>query len=399
MKLKLKLLALSLATVGFSSVQAQGISDDIIRIGHITDMSGVYSDLDGTAGTEAIKMAVADLGGEIDGKKIEVVGFDHQNKADIASAKAREWIDQDKVDIIFGGTNSATALAVAAVAAEKKIPYIQLGAGSTQLTNEQCTPFTIHYAYNTKALANVTGSAVVQEGGNDWFFVTADYAFGHSLEKDTATVVKASGGNIKGQVRVPLSTTDFSSYMLQAQASGAQILGLANAGGDFINAIKAAREFGVTPGMKPAGLLVFINDVHALGLQATQGLYLTAPWYWNQDDESRAWAAKFEERIKRKPSFVQAADYTAAETYLKAVKEIGTDDGEAVMKWFKSNTINNFFAKDGIVRKDGLMVHDMYLMQVKTPEESKGPWDYYNVVDKVSGEKAFGPASESTCKL
>ena len=209
MKLKLKLLALSLATVGFSSVQAQGISDDIIRIGHITDMSGVYSDLDGTAGTEAIKMAVADLGGEIDGKKIEVVGFDHQNKADIASAKAREWIDQDKVDIIFGGTNSATALAVAAVAAEKKIPYIQLGAGSTQLTNEQCTPFTIHYAYNTKALANVTGSAVVQEGGNDWFFVTADYAFGHRLEKDTATVVKASGGNIKGQVRVPLSTTDF----------------------------------------------------------------------------------------------------------------------------------------------------------------------------------------------
>lgn len=302
MKLKLKLLALSLATVGFSSVQAQGISDDIIRIGHITDMSGVYSDLDGTAGTEAIKMAVADLGGEIDGKKIEVVGFDHQNKADIASAKAREWIDQDKVDIIFGGTNSATALAVAAVAAEKKIPYIQLGAGSTQLTNEQCTPFTIHYAYNTKALANVTGSAVVQEGGNDWFFVTADYAFGHSLEKDTATVVKASGGNIKGQVRVPLSTTDFSSYMLQAQASGAQILGLANAGGDFINAIKAAREFGVTPGMKPAGLLVFINDVHALGLDATQGLYLTASWYWDQDDESREWAQRFEDQIKRKPS-------------------------------------------------------------------------------------------------
>lgn len=399
MKLKLKLLALSLATVGFSSVQAQGISDDIIRIGHITDMSGVYSDLDGTAGTEAIKMAVADLGGEIDGKKIEVVGFDHQNKADIASAKAREWIDQDKVDIIFGGTNSATALAVAAVAAEKKIPYIQLGAGSTQLTNEQCTPFTIHYAYNTKALANVTGSAVVQEGGNDWFFVTADYVFGHSLEKDTATVVKASGGNIKGQVRVPLSTTDFSSYMLQAQASGAQILGLANAGGDFINAIKAAREFGVTPGMKPAGLLVFINDVHALGLDATQGLYLTASWYWDQDDESREWAQRFEDQIKRKPSFVQAGTYSAASNYLKAVQELGTDNGEEIMKWFKSTPLNDFFVQNATVRQDGLLAHDMYLYQVKTPEESTGPWDYYKIVRKVSGDEAFGPDSESTCKL
>lgn len=399
MKLKLKLLDLSLATVGLSSVQAQGISDDIIRIGHITDMTGVYSDLDGTAGTEAIKMAVADLGGEIDGKKIEVVGFDHQNKADIASAKAREWIDQDKVDIIFGGTNSATALAVAAVAAEKKVPYIQLGAGSTQLTNEQCTPFTIHYAYNTKALANVTGSAVVQEGGNDWFFVTADYAFGHSLEKDTATVVKASGGNIKGQVRVPLSTTDFSSYMLQAQASGAQILGLANAGGDFINAIKAAREFGVTPGMKPAGLLVFINDVHALGLDATQGLYLTASWYWDQDDESRAWAQRFEDQIKRKPSFVQAGTYSAASNYLKAVQELGNDNGEEIMKWFKSTPLNDFFVQNATVRQDGLLAHDMYLYQVKTPEESTGPWDYYKIVRKVSGDEAFGPDSESTCKL
>ncbi|MFA5704102.1 MAG: ABC transporter substrate-binding protein [Advenella sp.] len=398
-KLKKTALATAITLSSLGLAHAQGISNDVIKIGFITDMSGVYSDLDGPAGGEAIKMAIEAAGGEINGKKIELVTADHQNKADVASAKVREWIDQDKVDLIIGGTNSATALASAAVAAEKKKPYISIGAGSTALTTTHCTPFTIHYAYNTKALANVTGAAVYNQGGKDWFFITADYAFGHSLEQDTINVVKAAGGTIKGTVRVPLSTTDFSSYMLQAQTSGAQILGLANAGGDFINSIKAASEFGVTPAMKPAGLLVFINDVHALGLKDTQGLYLTAPWYWNQDDESRAWAGKFEERIKRKPSFVQAADYTAAETYLKAVKETGTDDGEAIMKWFKSNTINNFFAKDAIVRKDGLMIHDMYLMQVKTPEESKAPWDYYNVVEKIPGEKAFGPESESTCKL
>ncbi len=399
MKFKLSLLTLGLAAASIGSVHAQGISDDVIRIGHITDMSGVYSDLDGPAGTEAIKMAVADAGGEINGKKIEVMGFDHQNKADIASAKAREWIDQNKVDVIFGGTNSAAALAVAKVAAEKKVPYIQLGAGSTQITNEQCTPFTIHYAYNTKALANVTGSAVVQEGGKDWFFITADYAFGHSLEKDTANVVTKSGGSVKGQVRVPLSTTDFSSYMLQAQSSGAQILGLANAGGDFVNSIKAAREFGVTPGMKPAGLLVFINDIHALGLETTQGLYLTGAWYWDQDDASRAWAKRFEDQIKRKPSFVQAANYSSASSYLKGVKETGTDNGEEIMKWFKSTPLNDFFVQNATVRKDGLLAHDMYLFQVKAPAESSGPWDYYKVVRKVSGDEAFGPDSESTCKF
>lgn len=399
MKLNLNLVALSIAATSFGNVYAQAISDDVIRIGHITDMSGVYSDLDGPAGTEAIKLAVADVGGEINGKKIEVLGFDHQNKADIASAKAREWIDQNKVDVIFGGTNSAAALAVAAVAAAKKIPYIQLGAGSTQITNEHCTPFTIHYAYNTKALANVTGSAVVQEGGKDWFFITADYTFGHSLEKDTANVVKASGGTVKGQVRVPLSTSDFSSYMLQAQASGAGILGLANAGGDFVNSIKAAREFGVTPAMKPAGLLVFINDIHALGLETTQGLYLTGAWYWDQDDASRAWAKRFEEVIKRKPSFIQAGNFSAASNYLKAVKETGTDEGEAIMKWFKSAPLNDFFVQNATVRKDGLLAHDMYLYQVKTPAESSGPWDYYKVVRKVSGEEAYGPESESTCKL
>ncbi len=327
MKFKFSCLTASLAAMSMTSAMVQTISNDVIRIGHITDMSGVYSDIDGPSGTEAIKMAIADAGGEVNGKKIEVLTFDHQNKADLASAKAREWIDQEHVDIIVGGTNSAAALAVARLAAEKKVPYIQLGAGSTQLTNEACTPFTIHYGYSTKALANVTGGAVVKEGGKDWFFITADYAFGHSLEKDTVAVVKKSGGTVKGAVKVPLSTSDFSSYMLQAQSSGAQILGLANAGGDFINSIKAAREFGVTPGMKPAGLLVFINDVHSLGLEVTQGLYLTGAWYWDQDDASREWSKRFEEKVKRKPSFIHAGDYSAVTNYLKAVKETGTDNG------------------------------------------------------------------------
>ncbi|MGO1765706.1 ABC transporter permease [Advenella sp. S44] len=398
MRLTKTLFALAMASLG-TQAMAAGISDDVIRIGFITDMSGVYSDIDGKAGVEAIKMAIEDAGGAIDGKKIELLSADHQNKADVASARVRQWIDQDKVDMIIGGTNSATALASAAVAAGKKVPYIAIGPGTTALTNANCTPYTIHYAYNTKALANVTGGAVVKQGGSKWFFLTADYAFGHSLEADTTTVVKQAKGEVVGSVKVPLGTTDFSSYMLQAQSSGAQIMGLANAGGDFINSMKAGAEFGVFPAIKPAGLLVFINDVHSLGLQTTQGLYLTASWYWDQDDESRAWAKKFEDKVKRKPSFLQAGDYAAVGTYLKAVAETKTDNGDEIIKWFKSNKIDNMFMKNGVTRKDGLVVHDMYLMQVKTPEESKGPWDYYKVVEKVPGEVAYGAESESTCKL
>ena len=398
MRLTKTLFALAMASLG-TQAMAAGISDDVIRIGFITDMSGVYSDIDGKAGVEAIKMAIEDAGGAIDGKKIELLSADHQNKADVASARVRQWIDQDKVDMIIGGTNSATALASAAVAAGKKVPYIAIGPGTTALTNANCTPYTIHYAYNTKALANVTGGAVVKQGGSKWFFLTADYAFGHSLEADTTTVLKEAKGEVVGSVKVPLGTTDFSSYMLQAQSSGAQIMGLANAGGDFINSMKAGAEFGVFPAIKPAGLLVFINDVHSLGLKTTQGLYLTSSWYWDQDDESRAWAKKFEDKVKRKPSFLQAGDYAAVGTYLKAVAETKTDNGDEIVKWFKSNKINNMFMKNGVTRKDGLVVHDMYLMQVKTPEESKGPWDYYKIVEKVPGEVAYGPESESTCKL
>jgi len=381
------------------ALHAQGISDDVIRIGFISDMSGVYSDIDGPAGVEAIRMAIADAGGAINGKKIELLFADHQNKADIASARAREWFDQQKMDVLIGGTNSATSLAMAAVAAEKKKPFIAIGAGASDLTNAQCTPYTVHYAYDTVALARGTGSAVVKDGGKSWFFLTADYAFGHALERDTISVVKAAGGEVKGQVRAPLGASDFSSFLLQAQASGAQILGLANAGGDTINSIKAAAEFGITPAMKMAGLLVFINDVHSLGLQATQGMYLTDGWYWDQDDDARAWAKKFEEKVGRKPSMLQAGDYSSVTYYLSAVKATGTDDADTVLKWMKSNKINDFFAKNGYIREDGRMVHDMFLMQVKTPAESKGPWDYYRVVATLPGEEVYTKLSESTCPL
>jgi branched-chain amino acid transport system substrate-binding protein len=401
MKLHTITAALALAGLGFAgaTAHAQGISDDVIRIGFITDMSGVYSDIDGKAGLDAIRMAIEDAGGAINGKKIEVVSADHQNKADVASARAREWFDQQKVDVIVAGTNSATSLAMAAVAAEKKKPFIAVGAGASDLTNAQCSPYTVHYAYDTVALARGTGSAVVKDGGKSWFFLTADYAFGHALERDTMAVVKAAGGEVKGQVRAPLGASDFSSFLLQAQASKAQILGMANAGGDTINTIKAANEFGVTKTMKMAGLLVFINDVHSLGLQATQGMYLTDGWYWDQSDASRAWSKKFEDKVGRKPSMLQAGDYSAATFYLNAVKATGSDDADTVMKWMKSNKVNDFFAQGGYVREDGRMIHDMYLMQVKTPAESKGPWDYYKVVATLPGDEVYTKLSESTCKL
>ncbi|OZI30459.1 ABC transporter permease [Bordetella genomosp. 10] len=401
MKLHTLTAALALAGLGAMGLPAQaaGISDDVIRIGFITDMSGVYSDIDGKGGVEAIKMAIEDAGGNIDGKKIELVTADHQNKADVASARAREWFDQQKVDVLIGGTNSSTSLAMAQVAAEKKKPFIAIGAGASDLTNAQCSPYTVHYAYDTVALARGTGSAVVKNGGKTWFFLTADYAFGHALERDTANVVKAEGGEVKGSVRAPLGASDFSSFLLQAQSSKAQILGLANAGGDTINAVKAANEFGITQTMKMAGLLVFINDVDSLGLQATQNMYLTDSWYWDQSDEARAWSKKFEAKVGRKPSSLQAADYSSVANYLKAVKATGSDDADGIMKWFKSNKLNDMYVKNGYTREDGRMVHDMYLMQVKTPKESKGRWDYYKVVATLPGDEVYTKLSESTCKL
>lgn len=390
-------LAATAAALGIALPAHAQVSGDVIRIGFITDMSGLYSDIDGPAGVEAIKMAIADAGGAINGKKIELVVADHQNKADVAAAKAREWFDTQGVDMLIGGTNSGTSLAMAKVALEKKKPFIAVGAGSSALTNEQCSPYTIHWAYDTMALAKGTGGAVVRAGGKSWYFLTADYAFGQALQNDTTNVVKAAGGSVTGSVKHPLSASDFSSFLLQAQSSKAQILGLANAGGDTINAIKAANEFGVTKTMKLAGLLVFINDIHSLGLKTTQGMYLTDSWYWNKDAETRAWSRKFFEKVKRMPSSLQAADYSVTANYLAAVKATGTDDADKVLAQLHKAKVNDVFAKNGTVREDGRMVHDMYLMQVKTPDKSTEPWDYYNVVETIKGDAAFTTKAESKC--
>jgi branched-chain amino acid transport system substrate-binding protein len=380
------------------SAQAQ-VSGDTIKIGFITDLSGTYSDIDGNGGAEAIKMAIADMGGMVNGKKVELVVADHQNKADIAASKAREWFDQQGVDMLIGGTNSGTNLAMAKLAAEKKKVFISIGAGSARLTNEECTPYTVHYAYDTIALARGTGSTIVKQGGKSWYFMTADYAFGQSLEKDTSEVIKANGGTVLGTSKHPLAASDFSSFLLQAQASKAQILGLANAGGDTINTIKAANEFGITKTMKLAGLLMFINDVHSLGLKLTHGMYLTDGWYWDQNAETRAWSKRYFAKMKKEPSMLQAADYSATMNYLAAVKATGTDDSDKVMAHLKKTKINDMFAKNGEIRPDGRMVHDMYLMQVKEQSESKYPWDYYKVIATIPGAQAYATKAETKCSL
>lgn len=398
--MKLKAIALAMsgaAAFGFGAPASAQISGDVIKIGIISDLSGLYADIDGPGGVEAIRMAIADAGGKINGKKIEFVFADHQNKADIAASKAREWFDREGLDMLIGGTNSGTNLAMAKVASEKKKPFLSVGAASARLTNEECSPYTVHYAYDTVALAKGTGGAVVKQGGKTWFFLTADYAFGHSLESDTATIVKANGGTVVGSVRHPLSASDFSSFLLQAQSSKAQILGLANAGGDTINSIKAANEFGVTKTMKLAGMLMFINDIHSLGLKLTEGMYLTDSWYWDANEDTRKWSRRFFEKMKKFPSSLQAADYSAASFYLKAVKEAGTDDGTKIMAKMKSMKVNDMYAKNGYVRPDGRMVHDMYLMQVKAPKDSKYPWDYLKVAQAIPGEQAFTTKAESKC--
>ena len=397
MKYKLKALALMLGAAGLatSAVQAQ----EKVKIGFITDMSSLYSDVEGKGGATAIQMAIDDFGGKVLGQPIELLTADHQNKADIAASKAREWIDTQGVTMVFGGTNSGTALATAKVAQEKKRVYFNNGAGSSALTNEQCTPYTVHYAYDTVALAKGTGGAVVDSGGKSWFFLTADYAFGHSLENDTSAVVKAKGGTVAGAVRHPLNASDFSSFLLQAQNSKAQILGLANAGGDPINAIKAAKEFGINKTMKTAGLLVFLSDIHSLGLKNTEGLLHTTSWYWDKDDDSRKFANQYFAKMKRMPTDVQAADYSATMTYLKAVAAVKSTDADKVMEYLKKTPINDFYAKGGVIRPDGRMVHEMYLVQVKSLAESKKPWDYLNIVKKIPGDQVFTAKADSKCAL
>jgi len=395
MKLKTLVAAIAIG-LGSMAVQAQGTGP--IKIGMITDMSGIYADIDGPAGVEMVKWAVQDFGGKVLGRPIEVLSADHQNKPDIGSSTAREWADKDHLAMLVGGTNSGVNLAMAKVAAEKKIPLLAIGPGSARLTNEDCTPYTVHYAYDTVALAKVAGSALVKQGYKNWFFLTADYAFGKSLQADATTVIKANGGTVAGSVLAPLGASDFSSFLLQAQSSKAQILAMANAGGDFINAMKAAKEFGIDKTMKIAGLLVFINDVHSLGLNPTAGLQLADSWYWNQDDASRKFAHRFFDKYKRMPSSLQAADYSVTTTWLKAVQKAGTTEGDKVMATLKSMKIDDFYNK-GHIRADGRMIHDMYLFQVKTAKESTTPWDYYKLVATVPGDQAYTTVAESKCSL
>jgi len=380
--------------VAVGAAQAQ----DKVKIGFITDMSSLYADVEGKNGALAIQMAIDDFGGKVNGMPIELLQADHQNKADIAASKAREWIDTQGLTMLFGGTSSGTGLAMAKVAQEKKRVFIVNGAGSSALTNEQCSPYTVHYAYDTVALAKGTGSAVIARGDKSWYFLTADYAFGQALEADATKVVKEKGGTVLGSVKHPLNTSDFSSFLLQAQNSKAQVLALANAGGDTQNAIKAAKEFGISKTMKMVGLLVFVTDVHSLGLKNTEGLLLTTSWDWNLDDKTRAFGKRFFEKTKRMPTDIQAADYSATMTYLKAVQAAKTVDADKVMETLKSTPIDDFYAK-GSIRADGRFVHDMYLVQVKSPAESKQPWDYYKVVQKLKGEEVFTTKAESKCAL
>ena len=389
-------IALAIGTLALASTAAQ--AQEKVKIGFITDMSSLYADVEGKGGLVAIQMAIDDFGGKALGQPIELMSADHQLKADIAASKAREWIDTAGATMIFGGTNSGTALAIAKVAAEKKRVYFNNGAGTSALTNDQCTPYTVHYAYDTVALAKGTGSAVVDRGGKSWYFLTADYAFGQALETDTTAVIKAKGGTVLGSVRHPLNASDFSSFLLQAQNSKAQILGLANAGGDTINAIKAAREFGINKTMKTAGLLVFLSDVHSLGLKNTEGLLHTTSWYWDLNDDTRKFANAFFAKTKRMPTDVQAADYSATMTYLKAVTAAKTTDSDKVMAELKSMKIDDFFGK-GQIRADGRYVHDMYLVEAKSPAESKKPWDYLKVVARLPGEQVFTTKAETKCEL
>jgi branched-chain amino acid transport system substrate-binding protein len=402
--MKRKLIAAAIAAVvaggaPFAMAQQGKLSGDAVKIGVLTDMSGLYADYGGPGAVAAARLAVQDFGGKMFGKDITVVSADHQNKPDIAKNVAQQWFDRDGVDISVENLNSAVALTVQALAKEKNKITITTGAATARLTNEDCAPANgIHYLMDTIALSNVVGKAIVKDGGDSWYFLTADYAFGHSLEKDTGDVVKTAGGKVLGAVRHPLGTSDFSSFLLQAQTSGAKVVGLANAGGDTVNSIKAAAEFGITRKQSLAALLMLLTDVHAIGLNTAQGLYLTEGWYWDLNADTRAWADKFSKVMNgRKPNSNHASVYSATLHYLKAVQAAGTDDTAAVMAKMKEMPINDMFAKGGKIREDGRMVHDMYLFQVKKPSESKGAWDYYNLKGTVKGDDAFQPLAQSRC--
>ena len=384
-----------------SSAAAQ-MTDNVVKIGVLNDQSGLYADLSGQGSVLAAKLAVEDFGGKVDGTPIEVIFADHQNKPDVGSNIARQWFDVDKVDVIVDVPTSSVALAINEVTKSKNKVFLVSGAAASDLTGKACSPNTVHWTYDTWALANGTGKAVVKAGGDTWFFLTADYAFGQALERDVTAVVKANGGKVLGSVRHPLNASDFSSFLLQAQASKAKVIGLANAGGDTINTIKAASEFGIVKGgQKLAGLLVFITDIHALGLKVSQGLQLSSAFYWDRDDKTRAWSKRFSDRMnKREPSMVQAGVYSAVLHYLKAVQSLKSDaDGKAVVDKMKQMPTDDPIFGKGSIRVDGRKIHPMYLYEVKSPAESKKPWDYYKLVREIPANEAFRPLSESECPL
>lgn len=390
-----------IVAAGLLSTTAQAaISDNEIRIGYLADMSGTYRDLSGPGGLEAVKMAIEDFGGQVDGKKIVIFNADDLNKPDVGANTVRQWIDEKNVDVITGLAATSVVMAVnKVVEQEDKLALISASASSS-LTNEYCSPNHIHWVYDTYALSNGTAHAVLEEGGKSWFVLAADYAFGHSLEQDITKVVESEGGTVVGKVRHPFPSNDFSSYILQAQGSGAEVVALANAGADLVNALQTASQFGLTQaGQKLAGMVVFLNDVHSMGLEVTQDLMLTTGWYWDMNDETRAWAKRYYDRVGRMPSMTHAGMYSSTLHYLNAVKATGTDDTQTVRAKMIETPINDMFAKNGQLREDGRMVHDMYLAQVKKPSESKSEWDLYKILRTIPGDQAYRPLADSQCKL
>lgn len=390
---------LALTTVAVAALTGPALAQEIeVKLGVMNDRSGVYSDITGEGSVVAARMAVEDFKAAEKGIRVEVISADHQNKPDIASNIARQWYDQEGVDVILDVPTSSTALAVADITAEKNKIFINSGAATSDLTGKACEPTTIHWTYDTASLANGTGKAVTEAGGDTWFFLTADYAFGHALQRDTTAVIEASGGEVVGSVAHPFPGTDFSSFLLQAQASGAKVIGLANAGADTVNSIKQAAEFGITQaGQKLAGLLLFINNVHSLGAETAQGLQMTTAFYWDMNDGTREWSKRFFEKVGSQPSMVHAGVYAGTLHYLKAVEAVGSDDTEAVVAKMKEMETDDPLFGKGYIRKDGRVIHDMYLMEVKTPDETNGEWDLLKLVSTIKGEDAFLPMEGSDC--
>jgi branched-chain amino acid transport system substrate-binding protein len=377
------------------------VSDGVVKIGVLTDMSSIFSDIGGKGSVVAAQMAIDDFGGKVIGVPIKLVSADHQNKTDVAATVAREWFDNQKVDMIEDLLPSSVALAVSGIAKDKHRIVIASGAGTTRLSNEDCSPYTVQYTYDTYAFTTSIVKSIARQGNKSWYFLTVDYALGASLEKDATAALKQAGGQVVGKSKHPVNSPDLSSYLLQAQASQAKVIGLANAGADTVNAIKTAREFGVSgPGkQKLVGLHMFISDVHSLGLPTAQGMLLTTPFYWDRDDESRKWAQRYFAKTGRMPTEVQAGVYSSTLHYLNAVQAADTDQPDAVMAKMKSTPVNDFFARNGRIRDDGLMVHDMYIVEVKSPQQSKKAWDYYTIKQVIPGQEAFAPLSQSRCPL